>query len=144
MEGLFDLFSCLTADRWIRLSGAREIFGELGFAPRRSQIVQGSIGRDPARPTLEIALRVEPRSGPVNAPEGFYGQILRNPGVANDADNPGKNFVLALSKERFERFQVARREPFQQSHLPLSVTTYWSFLSRVTLIFKIQFLPSTW
>ena len=52
MEGLFDLFSCLTADRKIRLSGTRKIFGVLGFAPRRSQIVQGSIGRDPARPTL--------------------------------------------------------------------------------------------
>jgi hypothetical protein len=38
-----------------------------------------------------------------------------------------------LSKQRFEGFQVARREPFQQLHLPLSISTYWFLGPMVTV-----------
>src|SRR6266566_996413 len=87
-------------------------------------MVESSVGGDPARPGAEIAGRVEARSRFVDAPECFHGQILSNSAVANDADSPGVNFLLVLSKQRLEGFQVARRETLQQLHLPLSILNY--------------------
>jgi hypothetical protein len=52
--------------------------------------------------------------------------------VTDDANNPAVNFLLVCSKQRFEGFQVARREPFQQFHLPLSIPSYWFLVPRVT------------
>ena len=91
---------------------------------RMPEMVERGVGSDPARPGAEIALRLEPRSSLVDAPESFHCEILGDTGVANDADNPGVNFLLVLPKQRLEGFQVARRETLQQSHLPLSITTY--------------------
>ena len=89
-----------------------------------AEMVESGVGGDPTRPSAEITSRVEARSRFVDAPERFQGEILCNSAVANDADNPGVNFLLVLSKQRLEGFQFARRETFQQLHLPLSITTY--------------------
>src|SRR5882762_6713548 len=97
------------------------------------EMVEGSIGRDPSRPSAKVSGRVEARSGPVNAPESLHRKILCKSAVTDDADNPGVDFLLVLSKQRFEGLQVARCEPFQQFHLPLSIPNYWLLLSMVTL-----------
>src|SRR6266849_2633041 len=98
-------------------------------------MVESGVGRDSLRPSTKISGRVKPRSGPVNAPESFHGQILGNAGITDDADNPGIDFLLVLPKERFESVQVARREPFQQFHLPLSTLNYWRIPGLVTSCF---------
>jgi len=61
--------------------------------------------------------------------------------VTDDADNPDVNFLVVFSKQRFEGFQVARREPFQQFHLPLSILTYWFLASIVTASFRSRPYP---
>src|SRR6266699_2976445 len=89
---------------------------------RRNGMVESRIGRYSARPGAEIARGVEPRARFVNAPKSFHGEILSNSGVSNDTDNPGVDFLLVLSKQRLEGFQIARCETLQQLHLPLSYT----------------------
>src|SRR6266705_5689773 len=96
-------------------------------------MVESSVGGNPARSGAEIAGRVEARSRFVDAPECFHSQILSNSAVANDADSPRVNFLLVLSKQRLEGFQVARRETLQQLHLPLSVPNYWFVRLLVTV-----------
>src|SRR5437879_3017593 len=101
------------------------------------EMVEGGIGRDPSRPSAKVAGRVEARSGPVNAPESLHRKILCKYAVTDDADNPGVDFLLVLSKQPFEGLQVARCEPFQQLHLPLSVPTYRFLVSMVTTFFWV-------
>src|SRR5713101_10129920 len=98
-----------------------------------AEMIESRIGRDTARPSAEIASRVEARSRLVDAPERFQGEILCNSTVPNDADDPGVNFLLVLSKQRLEGFQFARRETFQQLHLPpLSKANYCKLGRKVT------------
>src|SRR5258708_19787958 len=110
---------------------------------RMSQMVECRVGGDTARPRTEIAGRIESLSRFVDAPERFHGEILGNAAVTDDANSPGVDFLLVRSKQRFEGFKVARREPFQQFHLPLSIPTYWFFVPPVTFIFQnpISFSP---
>ena len=98
-------------------------------------MVESGVGSDPSRPSVKIAGWVESVARPVNAPESFHGEILGNSVVTDDADNPGVNFLVVLSKQGFESFQVARREPFQQFHRPLSIPTYWFLAPIVTDFF---------
>ena len=72
-------------------------------------MVQGRVGADSACPGAEIAIGSELRSMFIDAPERFHSQILSDAGVADDADNPGIDFLLVLPEKRFEGFQVARR-----------------------------------
>src|SRR5438046_8321230 len=108
---------------------------------RMPEMVERGDGSDPARPGAEIALRLEPRSSLVDAPESFHCEILGDTGVANDADNPGVNFLLVLPKQRLEGFQVARRETLQQLHLPLSITTYSVGAPIVTAFSRVWRFP---
>src|SRR5260370_6168408 len=96
------------------------------------EMVESSLGGDSARTGAKIAGRVEARSRFVNAPESLHGEILSNSAVANDANNPGVNFLLVLSKQRLEGFQVARRETLQQLHLSLSTPNYCKLGCEVT------------
>ncbi len=130
-----DPFARLAADRGIFARGAGEIFWKLGFAARMPEMVKGDVGGDAPRPGAKIAGRFESRSGPVDAPESFHGQILGNAGITDDANNPGIDFLLVLAKESLEGFEVARREPFQQFHLPLSTLNYWRIPALVTSCF---------
>src|SRR3981081_1128642 len=95
-------------------------------------VVKSGVRRDPSRPSAKIAGRVESVACPVNTPESFHRKILCNSMVTDDANNPGVDFLLVCSKQRFEGFQVARREPFQQFHLSLSIPSYWFVVPRVT------------
>src|SRR5229473_4084643 len=99
-------------------------------------MVESGVGRDSPRPSAKIGGRMESVARPVNTPECFHGEILSNSAVADDADNPGVNFLLVLPKQCLEGFKVARREPFQQFHLPLSIRTYWFLAPMVTGYFK--------
>jgi hypothetical protein len=104
-------------------------------------MVESGVGSDSSRPSAKIAGSVESVARPVNAPESFHREILGNSVVTDDADNPGVNFLVVLSKQRFKGFQVARREPFQQFHLPLSIPTYWFLAPNVTDFFSSRPFP---
>src|SRR6266851_6156176 len=108
---------------------------------RMSQMVECRVGGDTARPRTEIAGRIESLSRFVDAPERFHGEILGNAAVTDDANSPGVDFLLVRSKQRFEGFKVARREPFQQFHLPLSIPTYWFSAPMVTVFFRFRPFP---
>src|SRR5580658_3556024 len=113
MESLSDSVASFPADCRIRTCRARDVFRERGFVARSPQMVQGRVGGDSPGPGLKIALRFEPGSMFVDAPERFHSQILSDASVANDADNPGIYLPLALPEQHLEGVQVARREPFQ-------------------------------
>src|SRR5260370_34516434 len=134
-ERLPDPFARLATDRGVFARDAGEIFWKLGFAARMPEMVEGGVGGDAPRPGAKIAGRFESRSGPVDAPESFHGQILGDSTVTDDADNPGIDFLLVLPKKRFESFQVARRESLQQLHAPLSTLNYWPWRAVVTRCF---------
>src|SRR5258706_10390978 len=131
-ESLLDLFTCFAADRGIRGPRAGQIFREFDLASRRPQMIESGVGRDSPCPSAKIAGRVESVARPVNTPECFHGEILSNSAVAYDANNPEVDFLLVLPKQRLEGLQVARREPFQQFHPPLSISTYCKLQCEVT------------
>jgi hypothetical protein len=79
-------------------------------------MIQSCVGADSARPGSEIAVWFESGSIFVDAPECFHCQILSDAGIADDADNPGIDFLLVLPEQHLESFEVARRKPFQQFH----------------------------
>src|SRR6266513_2251393 len=136
LEGFSDPLAGLAADCGIRSRWAGQVFWEFGFAARMPEMVKGGIGGDPSRPSAKVAGRLKPRSGPVNAPECFHRKILCNSVVTDDADDPRVDFLLVQPKQRLEGFQVARREPFQQFHLPLSIPNYW-FLALIVTVFLV-------
>src|SRR5258708_15350881 len=103
------------------------------------KMVESGVGRNAPRPSAKIAGGVEPRARLVNAPESFHGEILSNSAVSNYTDSPGVNFLLVLSKQRLEGFQIARRETLQQLHLPRSIPTYWNLGPEVTINFVAGF-----
>src|SRR6267143_1549648 len=98
-------------------------------------MVESGVGRDSPCPCAKIAGRLESVARPVNTPECFHAEILSNSAVADDANNPGVDFLLVLPKERLEGLQVAPREPFQQFHPPLSIPNYWFLAPMVTAFF---------
>ena len=79
-------------------------------------MIQGCVGTNSARPGSEIAVWFESGSIFIDAPECFHGQILSDASVADDADNPGVDFLLVLPEQQFEGFQIACREACQQFH----------------------------
>src|SRR5271168_3484070 len=100
-------------------------------------MIQGCVGADSARPGSEIPVWSELGSMFVDAPKSFHGEILSDAGVADDADNPGIDFLLVLPEQHFEGFQVACREAFQQFHVPLSTSNYWLREAEVTNSFGL-------
>jgi hypothetical protein len=79
---------------------------------------------------------------PVNTPECFHGEILSNSAVADDANNPGVDFLLVLPKQGLEGLKVARRKPFQQFHPPLSIPNYWFLAPMVTTFLGLSLFHS--
>src|SRR6266567_912331 len=96
------------------------------------KMVEGGVSGDSASPGAEIASGIETCARFVNAPKSLHGEILSDSGVSNDADSPGVNFLLVLSKQRLEGFQIARGETLQQLHLPLSIPNYCKLGCEVT------------
>src|SRR5271166_4323013 len=97
-------------------------------------MVERGICGDSAHPGAEVSVGTESCVGAVDSPKGFHGQVLRGPRVANDADNPAIHLALELPEQRFERFQVTPREPFQQFHEPSSIRSYWVRVIKVSSI----------
>src|SRR5882762_7536744 len=104
-------------------------------------MVESGVGRDSPCPCAKIAGRMESVARPVNTPECFHAEILSNSAVADDANNPGVDFLLVLPKERLEGLQVAPREPFQQFHPLLSIPNYWFLAPMVTTFLGLSLFP---
>ena len=58
-------------------------------------------------------------SGPVGAPEGLHGEVLRYGRVTNDPQDPAMDVALELPEECLESLELAAGEPLQQLHCPL-------------------------
>src|SRR6267143_1710347 len=104
-------------------------------------MVESGVGRDSPCPCAKIAGRLESVARPVNTPECFHAEILSNSAVADDANNPGVDFLLVLPKQGLEGLKGARREPFQQFHPPLSIPNYWFLAPMVTAFFGSRPFP---
>ena len=112
-EGPFHLPTHLLVDGELAARRSRKILAKFRFLARVPQVVQGRIGGDAAGPGTKISRGVEPLASAINAPKRLHGQILGGTGVANDADDPGVDFLLVLPKESLKSFEVARRESFE-------------------------------
>jgi hypothetical protein len=94
------------------------------FRPIAPEMIERQVRGDASCPGPEVAIRAKLVPSAVNAPKRLSREIFCRPAVAHNAHNPSVNVALKLPNQRFERIDLAKREPPEQIHdLPYYLIT---------------------